>query len=276
LLTPDEIAALERLAGGLRARAAAGLGTATTSARGHGTELSGHEPYQPGDDLRHLDWNATLRARTPLVRHFFREGDVALRVVVDASRSMGQKWPAARRLAAALAYVARRVDRQLAVDVLGHTPSPPTLPNHWLRYVSEQLAGDAGDRPLAVALAALRKLPARREQLVIVTDFADPSPPESLSDAIAIVARSHWVDVVHVVDAGDVRLPDAAAVQSPETDALRYPDDATRAGFARCVETWRADVARAAGERRLPFRRLDVTAPFDVVAPVAALVASWR
>jgi len=275
MLTREEIGALERLAGRMTARAQQGVGTAASSGRGRGTELYGHEKWQAGDDLRHLDWNATLRTGTPWVRHFFHEGDVPLRVVLDASRSMDGKWDQARRIAAALAFLARRADRQLAVDVLGKPPSPPTLPNHWHPYVVEQLGERGGDGSLLIALAALRKLPARREQLVIVTDFADPTPPKELCDAVARLSRGRSVDVVHLVEDDDRVLPAAVAIRSPESDAVRFVAPDVRDGFARRIANWQHQVQDCAQQSGLSFRRVDVTAPFDVVGPVSDMVVAW-
>ncbi len=275
MLDKHEIGALERLVGRMTGRARQGMGTVVGAGRGRGTELYGQEPWQSGDDLRHLDWNATLRTGTPWVRHFFHEGDVPLRVVVDASRSMDSKWQQTQRFASALAFLARRADRQVAVDVLGRAPSPPTLPNHWFPYVKEQLADRGGDGSLLLALAALRKLPARREHLVVLTDFADPSEPATLCDSLARLASTRTMDVIHLVAADDRQLPDAVAVRAPETDAVRYADADVRNGFAKRVAGWQLEVEQQAVAKGLPYYRVDVSEPFDVVAPVAHMVMTW-
>lgn len=276
MLTPAEIAAFERLADKLRSRSRAGAGSIATERRGRGSELYGHEPWQQGDDLRHLDWNATLRTGMPWVRHFFDEGDVPLRVVVDGSRSMGGKWPHARRLAAGLALIARRADRQLAIDLLGDPPSPPTLPSDWYPYATAQLADRASDGSLLEALSTLRRLPDRPERLVVITDFADPAPPAELCAELSKVMGRRDVDVLHLVDAADCKLPRAAVIRAPEGTEVRYADAAARSAFEARVAGWQAEVetqVRAAG---LGFQRIDVTAPAEIVGALAQLVTSWR
>src|SRR5918911_423069 len=82
--------------------------------RGPGVEFGGHRPYVPGDDLRWLDRRALLRHDKLIVREFETETDRGLRLVLDASASMGfrsREAPAAKLayaalLAAALARVA--------------------------------------------------------------------------------------------------------------------------------------------------------------------------
>src|SRR2546425_8890831 len=76
-----------------------------------GIELEAYSAYAPGDDLRHLDWNAYGRLDTLLVRRFTAEREVLFHLLVDGSASMGvpardRKFAVASELALALAYVA--------------------------------------------------------------------------------------------------------------------------------------------------------------------------
>ena len=69
-----------------------------------------YRPYSPGDDTRNLDWGTYLRLDRLILRLFEEEADLPVYIFVDASRSMGfgapSKFDYARRLAAAMAYVA--------------------------------------------------------------------------------------------------------------------------------------------------------------------------
>src|SRR4051812_1532950 len=66
-------------------------GAHRSARRGAGVEFGGHRPYTPGDDLRWLDRRSLLRHDRLLVRQFETETDRALRLIVDATASMGYR-----------------------------------------------------------------------------------------------------------------------------------------------------------------------------------------
>ena len=100
-----------------------------------GIEIEAHSAYVPGDDLRHLDWNAVGRLDTLLVRRFTAEREVVVHLLVDASASMAVpardgKLALARELALALAYVALGANDAVRIAVLpgdGATRVSPLL-----------------------------------------------------------------------------------------------------------------------------------------------------
>ena len=77
---------------------------------GSGIEFSEHREYNPGDDLRYLDWNIYARHGDLLLKRFQEEQDLHVYLMLDCSRSMSFGTPAkfdlARQLVAALAYIA--------------------------------------------------------------------------------------------------------------------------------------------------------------------------
>jgi uncharacterized protein (DUF58 family) len=85
-------------------------GERTTTRRGRGTEFSDFKHYGPGDDFRHIDWNIYSRLDQLFLKLHASEEDLTLYLIVDTSASMGfgdpPKFDHARRLAAALAYIA--------------------------------------------------------------------------------------------------------------------------------------------------------------------------
>ena len=78
--------------------------------RGGGLEFQDYRHYQPGDDLRFIDWTVDARLRQLVVRVFSAEGRLQLHLLVDISRSMTagvpDKLQCAKKLAAALCYIA--------------------------------------------------------------------------------------------------------------------------------------------------------------------------
>lgn len=81
-----------------------------TKQLGGGIEFADHREYSPGDDLRYLDWNVFARYGDVLLKRFQEEEDLHVYILLDVSRSMShgasEKFDYARRVAAALAYIA--------------------------------------------------------------------------------------------------------------------------------------------------------------------------
>ncbi|QDU61416.1 hypothetical protein Pan216_22720 [Planctomycetes bacterium Pan216] len=96
-----------------------------TMQHGGGIEFSDHRDYAPGDDFRHLDWNVFARHDELLLKRFQQEEDLHVYLLLDASKSMGfgnpPKFDLARRLAAALAYIALADLDRIALTVFADT-----------------------------------------------------------------------------------------------------------------------------------------------------------
>src|SRR5262245_63381361 len=112
MLTADEARQLDRLgvATPIGALAASASGAHRARARGYGLEFHDYRAYQPGDELRSIDWTIDARLRQLVVRVFQTAGQLRLHLLVDVSRSMiagePSKLACARKLAAALCYAA--------------------------------------------------------------------------------------------------------------------------------------------------------------------------
>lgn len=85
---------------------------------GQGVEFLDHRNYQPGDNVRDIDWLATARSRRPQVRRFRNETSSDWYICLDNSASMGLhlgKWSLAVQLAAALAYLLIHLDNRVSI-----------------------------------------------------------------------------------------------------------------------------------------------------------------
>ena len=248
----------------LRARAAAdGLwaGPHRSLRRGAGVEFAGYRAYVPGDDLRFLDRRALMRHGVRIVREFETDTDRSLRLVLDASASMGfagsrapgAKLPFAAVVAAALAWVALRGGDRVALDWLGEgggealpwSSGSPAFER--LTAELEQAAAKGGvslERVTALATRLGRSSPAG-SITVIFSDFLD-LPPGALEALAALSSHTRTVVAVQVLDSDELELPFAGPVRlrSLETD-LVVDTDAPRAradyqaALERLSATWR-------------------------------------
>src|SRR5215468_6380047 len=115
VLTPSFLRKLDRLHLTVRRSLSTRPGNTPMprGAQGSGIEVESYKGYHPGDDLRHLDWNAYGRLDQLLIKTFRAEREAPLHLFIDASASMGapasdDKLPFALSLAASLAYVSLR------------------------------------------------------------------------------------------------------------------------------------------------------------------------
>ena len=185
-------------------------------AQGSGLELESYKTYGPGDDLRHLDWNAYGRLDQLLVKTFRAEREAPLHIFIDASASMGapatdNKFGFALGLAASLAYISLRNNDPVRVVAL--TAEAPPLACRVGLLPSPAGPAAAAGFPAATAPVAARQCSPRgssaalREQrspgvAVVLSDFlTDPEPYEAaLRD---LVARRFTVAAVRVIGPGE-------------------------------------------------------------------------
>lgn len=281
LLTADELRDLAALATRVRGHAGESIGTATSQRVGRGFELHGHDPYRPGDDARAIDWRARIRTGELWVRRHKAEGDGGVRIVVDDSASMTEgKRRLAARLAAALAVVAGAASLPVAIDGLTGAGQggaerarldPLGAPRALARLGH---LGGQGRGSLPRALDRARRAVRADEQVVVISDLADPAPLDELAAAIARLARR--VTCVHVIDGADALLPgDVTELVAAEDDVTRPLDDALAADFAARVRVWWQEVDLALGHRGIARVVVDVARAPRLVDAAAELVTTW-
>lgn len=235
LLEPEFLRALEALRRRLSSDARSGrLGEGPSARRGAGAEFFEHRPYEPGDDPRHLDWSALARSGTAVTKVYRAEEETILRILLDASSSLGFGSPAkldvGKRLAAALAYLAFASGRpaQLAVarqsaerSALDRVFSPKRGRRAFADLCRELDAVTAtGRAELAPALDALVNRATRPGMLLVVSDFFDAGPlPAALDRARA---AGHDVILAQVLDPSelDPDLEGDLSLEDSETGEL--------------------------------------------------------
>jgi uncharacterized protein (DUF58 family) len=250
-------------------------GEYSSAFRGRGVEFAEVREYQPGDDVRMIDWNVTARLGSAYIKRFLEERELTILFAVDysASGAFGTRRRTKRALAvevcAVLALAAARnndrVGTAFFTDRLERYVPPRKGRRQVLRVISELLAHEPAGRgtDLAGSLLALEPLLRRRSVLFLVSDFlADGWRP-----VLGRLARRHDVIAVQLVDPRERELPDVGtvALQDAETGAWRWVDtasprvqDAVRARVAR----FDAELASAVEEGGADLLRLDASEPY--------------
>ena len=227
--------------------------------RGFSVEFAEHRPYQPGDELRYLDWRMLARSDRLFVKQYEEETNLRSMIVLDVSRSMDwagaerrlTKLEYAKRLVAALALVLLR--QRDATGLIGFDEEIRAVirararPQHWWTLLSAVAQLEAGRGTAAEpALRRVTGLLRRRGLVIFVSDLL-------LDRDLALILlqylrhRGHQVVVFHLMDPGELALegPAEARFEDPETGSslvarpreLRAMYQAT---VRRTISEWRA------------------------------------
>lgn len=195
--------------------------------KGRGIEFAEVREYEPGDDVRVIDWNVTARTGRPFVKRFVEERELTVMLVVDQSASgaftSGAKTKArvGAELAAVLGMSAAtnhdRVGLLIFTDTVELFLPPKRGRDHLLRVMRELLGFEAKGRGtnVAAALEHLSRVLKKRSVLFLVSDFA--SPP--FDRPLRALARKHEVIALHVEDPREIELPKAGLVDMEDAES---------------------------------------------------------
>lgn len=255
-------------------------------ARGQGQEFTDVRPYVPGDDFRTVDWHVFQRLDKVFVRLFLQDEDLPVWFLIDQSASMARgpmdivaadRSKIAKRIVAALAYVALNHMDRIAVFPFASTPLRP-LPGtsgknafqRLLAYLTALPAG--GTTPLVEALNqfAARKL--RRGLCVLITDGFDPRGAAAVQAAMARVP--HRLLLIRPVHPGEGRPQylrgELRAIDCENGEHLEVAvDDALLDRYAAAYREFAEALATTAQARGGGY--LEVRTDQPVVPQIAAL-----
>lgn len=208
--------------------------------RGQGMEFAEVREYQPGDDVRNIDWNVTARVGHPYVKKHVEERELTVMLLVDLSGS-GQfgtrerfKAERAAEMAAVLALSAvrnnDRVGLLIFTDQIEHVVPPKKGKRHVLRIIRDVLAFAPKGRgtDIAGALDYTGRLLGHRSVVFVFSDFALIYPPDEGPEsatfarwerALRLVAKRHDVIAVNIRDQAEAAIPDVGLIvmRDPET-----------------------------------------------------------
>jgi uncharacterized protein (DUF58 family) len=226
--------------------------------KGRGMDFDEVREYQPGDEVRRIDWNVTARTGVAHIKKYIEEREMTVMILVDASASGGtgsvnqSKRELAAELAAVLAFSAVRnndkVGALLFTDGAEKYIRPGKGRLHVLRLISDVLSYQPQRRGtnLTTALQHINRALTRRAVIFVISDFMD----QGFERAMRITSRKHDLIAVPIVDASEKTLPDLGWIAFEDAETGEVVEFNT--GDARARE----EFARVAGERINGLRRL--------------------
>ena len=270
-----------------RVRVGQSVGERRSTKRGTSVEFADYRDYARGDDLRRVDWNIYARLERPFVKLFEEEEDLAVHILLDGSASMdwggeSNKWVYARRLAAALGYIALVSGDRLTVANIQY-PIPNTqspIPNPQSQFGPVRGRGHTmrlfewlgeleaeGTTDLNGSLRAYAVTGGRPGLVVLVSDLFSPSG--YFEGLTALAARGHDVAVLHLLSpdevepplGGDLRLLDVETGDPQEVTI----DGGMRALYRRRLAAWREEIRATCRARDVHYVPVETDTPFDRV-----------
>ncbi len=214
------------------------VGTYRSVFRGWGLEFLEVRDYQPGDDIRSIDWNVTARMGHPYVKNYVEEREQSVLLMVDGSSSLSfasdlrSKRRTAVDVCALLALSAARnndrVGMVLFTEAVEHFVPPRKGSRQTLRLIRDLVAWRPAYRGTSIsrALEFVNRWSKKRGIVFLISDLQDEGWPSILR----VVARKHDVVVVVVTDPRETELPALGliALEDAETGQQRLVDTSDR------------------------------------------------
>jgi uncharacterized protein (DUF58 family) len=225
--------------------------------KGRGMNFEDVREYQPGDEIRAIDWNVTARLGTAFVKKFTEERELTVILIVDVSASgnFGSSAQSKRELAAEvaclLAFSAIRNNDKVGLILFSDRVElfipPKKGRSHTLRLIREILFFQPQGRGTdpALALDYLNNVVTRRAVIFFISDFQAPE----FSHALAVSGRRHDFIAIHIEDEREEVLPNIGIItledaETGEQVEINTADRTTRQRFADLAEGWKAELAR--------------------------------
>ncbi|MDO8748806.1 MAG: DUF58 domain-containing protein [Candidatus Omnitrophota bacterium] len=198
--------------------------------KGRGMEFEEVREYQPGDEIRSIDWNVTARTGHPYIKKFVEERELTVMLVLDMSAScfFGTAKQLKRQLAAelcsVLAFSAIRNNDRVGfiafTDRIEKFIPPRKGPRHVLRVIREALyfKPEGKGTDINSALEYLNKVSRRKTITFVVSDFYLPVGSGDFKKMLSVSNKRHDIIAVTVTDPWELSLPDVGIVSLEDSE----------------------------------------------------------
>ena len=209
-----------------------------TAFKGKGMAFSEVREYQPGDDVRSIDWNVTARYNAPFVKIFEEEREMTVMLLIDVSASgnFGTqeqfKRELATELSAILAFSAIKNNDKVGVifftDKVEQFIPPKKGKSHILRIIREVLAFQPAGKgtDIAGALEYFNSVIKKRSICFILSDFMS----KEFDIPLKIASKKHDLVALRIHDTREDTLPNIGLVpmQDAETEEMLFVDTSSK------------------------------------------------
>ena len=251
--------------------------------KGRGMAFDEVRPYQPGDEIRTIDWNVTARTGETYVKRYTEERELTVMLVVDASASenFGSVSRFKRELAAELTAVLSfsatsnndKVGLLIFTDQIELFIPPRKGRKHILRLIRELLAYEPqhSGTDIKMALDKVNQILKRRSIVFLVSDFM--ADPESYRQGMAITNKRHDLIAIDLNDPLDKKISDVGllALEDPESGEIVWVDTGDKAWQrAFAVKSDAFEVEKTAVFRKSGVDQIDINTNQEYTIPLTA------
>jgi uncharacterized protein (DUF58 family) len=237
-------------------------------------DFAEHRSYQPGDDIRRIDWRLYARTDRYFVKQFEADTNSNFCVLLDVSRSMDyssgglSKFDYARYLAACLTYFCQKQRDRIGLmtfdrDVVAHVPPSAKHLEEILYSLDQAKPGKQGSLPEPIRRLAEHFR--RRSIIALVSDFYED--PDTVMDALKYLnQRGNDVIVFHVLDPAELDFPfkDAIEFEDVESgDRLPVIPEQARAQYRELIQKHVDTLSKRMTDQRIDYVLLNTATPLD-------------
>jgi len=247
--------------------------------KGRGMDFVDVRAYQPGDDIRVIDWNVSARMDGLYIKQFVEERELTVFLLVDASGSQlfgsqsRRKQECAAELGALIAFSAIKNNDRVGLitftDKIETFIPPKKGRKHVLRVITDILEQRTTGRgtDISAALEHLSRITRKKAVVFLISDFQD----EGFEKALNIASRRHEVVPIFLIDPMEEKLPNMGIIQveNPETGELLTVDTTSkriRDAYERAAKHQREVRERAFRKRKID--HVVVRTDEDYLAPL--------
>jgi uncharacterized protein (DUF58 family) len=245
------------------------MGVYKSAYRGQGIEFEEVREYQPGDEIRSIDWKVTARTGAPFVKSYREERELTVMIAVDISASTltgtkGQlRSSLIAQVGAVLTFIALHNRDKVglvtfAEDIKSYFPPKRSRSSVW-RILHEVLGAkrDHEGTDIKNLCSFLSGVMKRHSVIFIISDFKSPSFEKELS----ILNKRHDVTAIRIMDACDHQLSGSGIIravdpESGETFLIDLSNSGTREKFASLARTANRDLRSMFRQRKVDLLEL--------------------
>ena len=250
--------------------------------KGRGMAFSEVREYQPGDDIRLIDWNVTARNRAPFIKVFEEERELTVYLLVDISKSgefgsqnqLKQEFGA--EIASVLGFSAIKNNDKVGLILFSDDVEKYVVPkkgkSHVLRVIRELLYTSSKHNGTSIknALDYLLKVAKRKSVVFIISDFIDDNYWSSLK----VVNRKHDLIGIRLFDPAEQLFPDLGVlkVRDPESGSSFWIDTSSKREIEKLESKIKSDFNLFQKQaKKIGFDIISVSTDGDFVEPLISL-----
>lgn len=243
--------------------------------KGRGIEFSEVRPYEPGDDIRSIDWNVTARQNLPFVKEFIEERDLTIYIIFDISKSnefgnIKEKKDTAFELIASIMFAALRnndkVGLCLFTEELEKFISAKKGKRHILKLIREMIYYEPKKNGTEIkkSLSKISTILKKRSTIFIVSDFIG----DDFSKPLKILKTKHDVILVNLLDPREMDIPDVGYIELEDEETgeqilVDTSDENFRKEFKKLAKNQLNAISRLSKKTKVDLIQLSNEEPFE-------------